>query len=42
MKNNKTPQVTKLKDTEFFNLADKEFKIGILSKLNKLQEKTER
>lgn len=29
------------KEMEFYNLPDKEFKVGILRKLNKLQEHTE-
>ena len=36
------PSRTELKDVEFCNLADKEFKTTILRKLNKLQENIER
>lgn len=38
-KDNKNPQITKLKDIEFFNLADKEFKKAVLRKLNKKERK---
>ena len=33
---------TKLKDTEYWYLRDREFKIAVMKKLNKLQEKPER
>lgn len=36
------PLITELKGMESCNLVDKEFKIAVLRKLNKLQENTER
>lgn len=39
--NNNSP-ITKLKDMEFCDLADKEFKIAVLRKFCELQENTER
>lgn len=39
---NNNPPVTKIKDMEFCDLADKQFKITVLRKLNKLQENKER
>lgn len=39
-KDNNNHLVTEFKDMEFWELADKEFKIAILWKINKLQENT--
>lgn len=39
--NTKSP-VTEYKDTEFCDLADYEFKIAVLRKLNELQQNSER
>lgn len=36
------PPVTEFNDMKFCDLVDKEFKIALLRKLNKLQENTER
>lgn len=40
LKDNNNPLKTKLKDMKFCNITNKELRIAILRKLNKLQEKT--
>ena len=41
-KGNDSSPDTKLEVTEYYNLIDREFKIAIIKKLNKLQENSER